>query len=162
MRTWTQTFGRFVIPALMAAGFAQAHAEGPTHRNGAARLSIGAQVAPTVRLRILSALHSLSLSTEAASQALLNVAQAASVEIFSNQTAYELRFDIVDADVLEVEVEGLEMPVRVGPGGRSIMVSRAEGAGNLSRRNFSYRVRYAPGVIAGQRPIPVRISVQNT
>jgi hypothetical protein len=131
----------------------------PSAHADRARVSVGATVIPVLRLTILDARTSIELSAHDTRGADVLVPNAATIEIHSNQDRYAVHFEIIDADVSAVEVDGLQVPVLVGPAGRTVFVSN--GAERRSIKTLNYRVRYAPGVAAGTRGAPLKLFVQN-
>lgn len=124
-----------------------------------ARVSVGATVIPVLRLTVLNARESVQVPALATRGAGVAVPNAATIEVHSNQDRYAVHFEIVDADVTSVEVDGLQAPVLVGPAGRTVFVT-----GETERRSvktLSYRVRYGDGVAAGTRGAPLKLYLQN-
>lgn len=150
-------------PARIAAALAAALLVlGPVQASAAAasqRLSVSAHILSFLRLTVRSALSSFPLTRDEASAGSATISDALSIQVASNKPSYALQFDIVDPQALEVVIDGLDAAVRVGPAGRSVRIS---GAGHRSMRTLSYHVRYAAGIAPGRRPMPVRISLQES
>jgi hypothetical protein len=123
------------------------------------RVTVSAHILSFLRLTVRSALASFPLTRAQASEGQATIADALCIEVASNKPSYALQFDIVDPQALEVVVDGLDTAVRVGPAGRSVRVA---GGARRSLRTLSYHVRYAPGIAPGPRPMPVRISLQES
>lgn len=131
----------------------------PTAHAGKASVSVGAHVIPVLRFTVLDSRTSIQVSAPATRGADVVVPNAATIEVYSNQERYALHFEIVDAGVTAVEVDGLSAPVLVGPAGRTVFVTSE--TARRSIKTLSYRVRYADGVPAGTRGAPLRLYLQN-
>lgn len=143
------------ILAVLAASFALL----PTAHAGKAQVSVGATVIPVLRLTVLNARDSIQVPASATSGADVAMPNAATIEVHSNQDRYAMHFEIIDADVTSVEIDGLQAPVLVGPAGRTVFVT-----GETERRSvktLSYKVRYGQGVAAGTRGAPLKLYLQN-
>lgn len=141
-----------VLALVCAAVLPSAHAD-------KARVSVGATVIPLLRLTVLDVRTSIELSAHDARSTDVIVPNAATIEIYSNQDRYAVHFEIIDAEVAAVEVDGLQVPVLVGPAGRTVLVS--SGTERRSIKTLNYRVRYAQGVAAGTRGAPLKLFLQN-
>lgn len=148
-RGWARTAA---VLAACAAILPAAHA-------GKARVSVGATVIPVLRLTVLDARTSIQVPAPATRGADVVVPNATTFEVYSNQDHYAVHFELIDADVTAVEVDGLQAPVLVGPAGRTVFVT--SGTERRSIKTLSYRVRYADGVAAGTRGAPLRLYLQN-
>lgn len=116
-------------------------------------------VPPLVRLRTLATRASVELGADEAARGHAAVAGAATIEIVCNLRGFALRFDIVDPAVAAVEVDGLDRPLRALPGGTTVYIAVQSASERRQRRTLGYRVHYAPGTVAGHRPLPVAISL---
>jgi hypothetical protein len=90
----------------------------------------------------------------------VDVPDAIELEVQSNlRSGYEMRFEIVDPDVLAVEVEGFGRKLTVTPGGVSVRMEPTTNAQRTRQHLLHYRVKYAEGARPGPRPLPVAYSV---
>ena len=80
-------------------------------------------------------------------------------DVLANVRAYDLRFEIADADVASVEIHGLGAPLVVGREGGlyRVLNQSADGRGPV-RYALSYRTVYSRAAAPGPRPVPLRIS----
>ncbi len=121
----------------------------------ASNVVVSARVVPTVKVNV-HASPSFDLNEEAARTRSAHIDTAATVDVFCNQGPYALKFDVLDADVEEVEVEGLPEQVRLGTGTTIVWLGRP--ASNRASYVLAYKVRLAEGVAPGTRTMPVRVS----
>jgi hypothetical protein len=82
------------------------------------------------------------------------------LEVMANLRAYDLRFDVVDPDVVAVEIDGLGAPLVVGREGGLYRVFRRATAPVRTRYALTYRVLYSSDAHPGSRPSPLRVSAQ--
>jgi len=84
----------------------------------------------------------------------------AQLEVAANLRAYDIRFDVVDPDVVAVEIHGLGAPLVVGREGGLYRVFRRATAPVRTRYALTYRVLYSPDAHVGSRRAPLRVSAQ--
>ena len=83
------------------------------------------------------------------------------LEVLANVKAYDLRFDLADADAVAVEIHGLGPPLVVGrEGGVFHVANRTGGAHLAARYSLRYTVFYRDGAEPPARRLPLRISAQ--
>ncbi len=145
-----------VVAASLAAMQPQA-----TEAGSSTRLGVTARVLGVVRITSIAVRQAIELSPLDANRNVLHVANAAIFEVSGNLPGYWLRFDVADPDVVEVEVRGLDTPVRVGATGASAYVPLARSGSRLARHTLDYVVRYGNGVVPGTRGAPLMLSLGN-
>jgi len=146
---------------LLAMSPALAAAPALAAKSPALEMRVGARVAPTLRLR--SAV--LPAFVEARPSGDGRVASSrvdATVEVFSNEGGFALRFEIIDPAVAAIEVDGLGSTISLSGAGTTIPVRMSPEERNVGRRLLSYRILYQQGTGAGPRPFPLRVFLQNT
>lgn len=147
--------GALLAPGLVLADSSVASAGGVP--KASAHLAFSIRIPPLLRLRTLRFQPVIEVP---AAGAVVDVPEAIELEIQSNlRSGYELRFEIVDPDVLAVEVEGFGRRLTVTPGGVSIGMEPSTNSQRTRQHLLHYRVRYAEGVRPGPRPLPVSYSV---
>jgi hypothetical protein len=152
----------FVRPALAALAFAAfAVPPGANAASSKGTVAVRVSIQPTLQLQTLALQPSYVVTTDDAANLSSWIPDAATIEVFCNLHGYSLRFDIVDPAVTEVEIDGLDAPVKVGAVGRTVFIPVSQSSPKRTRHTFAYRVHYAAGVTPGTRGVPVRVSVGN-
>jgi hypothetical protein len=127
------------------------------HAGGRTQVLVRSQVVAKVQVREARAIGQVRVPMAAAP--VVEVPQAATLEVFSNTGGFAVEFQVVDAAVEQVVVTGLDSPVIVGAPGGSAPVQMA-GDTRIARRTLHYLVRYPRGTPAGIRPAPLSLSVR--
>ncbi len=125
-----------------------------------ARVVIHATVLPYTRVN-MQVPATVNVSHADARDGVVRLDNAAAISVTCNQSSYALQFEVTDPQVIDVEVIGLGVPVRVGPEGKRVQIAAPAGRMRPSFHALGYRIRYAAGVGAGERPMPLRVSVEN-
>ena len=84
----------------------------------------------------------------------------AQLDVTANTRAYDLRFEVVDPDVVAVEIDGLGAPLVVGREGGLYRVFRRAASSVRTRYALTYRVLYSREAQVGSRGSPLRVSAQ--
>lgn len=124
-----------------------------------ARIDVRVRVLPFAHVNV-QAVPSLRLSPADARTGIVHIDHAATLSVFCNRPSYALQFELTDPDVIDVEVSGLGSPVHVGSAGALVQVATSPGATSRTSHALGYRIRYAAGVSAGERPMPLRVSLE--
>lgn len=122
-----------------------------------AEVRVRAHVMAKVHMRHAEAVRTVQLPPGAGVE--VEVANAATFEVFANTGGFAFEFQLADPAVEEVTVLGMDAPVKVGAHGGRAPVRMAPQA-RIERRTLHYRVRYAAGTPPGPRPAPLAVSVQ--
>ena len=152
---------RFLIPVLLAMSSAFAAAPAMAAKSASVEMRVGARIVPALRLR--SAALPAFVEARASGDGLVASSRVdATVEVFSNEGGFALRFEIIDPAVAEIEVDGLGATVSLSGAGTTIPVRMSPEERNVGRRLLTYRILYRHGTGAGPRPFPLRVFLQNT
>ncbi len=117
---------------------------------GAVRIPVTARVLEVLRVHV-SPLQSAVRVAEG--ERSVRLAPAAALDVFCNARSCEIALDIVDPAALDVEVQGLGAPLRIGGSGARVRLDMA--AGHRFQATLDYTVRYAEGTPAGERVLPL-------
>ncbi len=148
--------GALWAPEAALAGSGVASATGTPSAN--ARVAFSIRIPGLLRLRTLR--FPSHIEVPRAANAVVDVPEAVELEIQSNlRSGYELRFEIVDPDVIAVEVEGFGRRLTVTPRGVGIRMEPPTNPQRTRQHVLHYRVLFAEGARPGPRPVPVIYSL---
>lgn len=128
-----------MLPATAAAG-------------DAVRIPVSARVLEVMRVHVSPLQPAVRVGE---GERTVRLAPAAALDVFCNVRSCELAFDIVDPAALEVEVQGLDTPVRIGASGARVRLVMA--ARFRYHATLDYTVRYAEGTPVGERALPLAV-----
>ena len=166
MKAHCAAFVRWVATLVALGSPGPGHAEGVlvpnTDGGGApAHMEFSIRVPQVLRLKVLRQHQAVEVSNGPGGASFASAEEAVEFEILSNSREYAIRFDVVDERVTSVEVDGMEAPLKVGPGGAvHVVPNRAVGGHRPKRHVLAYRIHYAPGTAPGPRPAPLLLSAQ--
>jgi hypothetical protein len=131
---------------------------GPGALQGRATIDISVRIPAVLRLDLLDHPSVLHITEEDSARGEVEVAGTRILLVANHRHGFTLQAALADG-FSEAAIEGLAAPVRVAPGSGAVPMPSMVGAQRPMAKAVRYRFRFAPGLMPGDHPWPLALSV---